>query len=153
MAEFKLVVKTTAELSNVELLDILKARTAVFVVEQNYPYQEVDDKDYTARHVMLKLADELVAYTRIIQHDDNIHISFGRVLVVKAFRKLHLGRRIVAATIAEIQRRFSDQAIKIAGQSYLREFYQSFDFKAVSAVYLEDDIPHIDFVLPAVTAQ
>lgn len=152
MAEFKLVVKTTAELSNVELLDILKVRTAVFVVEQNCPYQEVDDKDYTARHVMLKSADDLVAYTRIIQHDDNIHISFGRVLVVKAFRKLHLGRCIVAATIAEIQRRFPDQAIKIAGQSYLREFYQSFDFKAVSAVYLEDNIPHIDFVLPAVTA-
>ncbi|MFD0898117.1 GNAT family N-acetyltransferase [Loigolactobacillus binensis] len=149
MDDSKLIIKKTSELTNFELLDILKARTAVFVVEQNCPYQEVDDQDYTALHVMLKVQDQLAAYARIIPHQDNVHISFGRVLVVKAFRGQQLGRQLVTATIAATKRYFPDQAIKIAGQSYLKAFYMSFGFKPVSAVYLEDNIPHIDFVLAA----
>lgn len=33
------------ELSNMELYNILKERTLIFVLEQNCPYQEVDGKD------------------------------------------------------------------------------------------------------------
>ena len=36
------MIKTTDELTTQELLTILQARTAVFVVEQKCPYQEVD---------------------------------------------------------------------------------------------------------------
>ncbi|WP_256682515.1 GNAT family N-acetyltransferase [Klebsiella michiganensis] len=32
----------------------------------------------------------------------------------------------------------------IGAQEYLQAFYESFGFKAISDVYLEDDIPHID---------
>lgn len=37
--------------------------------------------------------------------------------------------------------------IKIGAQNYLRSFYESFGFEAVSDVYLEDNIPHIDMIL------
>ena len=32
----------------------------------------------------------------------------------------------------------------IQAQDYLRSFYEAFGFKAVSGVYLEDGIPHVD---------
>ena len=48
MDDYALVVKPTSELTSFGWLNILKARTAVFVVKQNYPYQEVDDQDYAA---------------------------------------------------------------------------------------------------------
>lgn len=143
----ELVIKDTAELTPQEVITIMRARVAVFVVEQNCPYQEVDAKDETARHVMLWQGGQLAAYTRIIPHDDGVHISFGRVLVVAQFRRQHLGRQIVAATIAEIQRLHPGRAIKIQAQDYLRQFYGSFGFTAVSATYLEDGIPHVDMVL------
>ena len=143
----ELVIKDTAELTPQEVITIMRARVAVFVVEQNCPYQEVDAKDETARHVMLWQDGQLAAYTRIIPHDDGVHISFGRVLVVAQFRRQHLGRQIVAATIAEIQRLHPGRAIKIQAQDYLRQFYGSFGFTAVSAMYLEDGIPHVDMVL------
>jgi len=37
--------------------------------------------------------------------------------------------------------------INIQAQHYLDRFYRSFGFKPVSAVYLEDDIPHQDMIL------
>ncbi|KRK39429.1 GNAT family N-acetyltransferase [Loigolactobacillus bifermentans] len=141
-----LEIKTTAELTPAALITIMQARVAVFVVEQNCPYQEVDAKDTTATHVMLWHGTELVAYTRIIPHDDGQHISFGRVLVAQAFRGQQYGRQIVAATIDAITQRYPDQAIKIQAQDYLRDFYGSFGFKPVSETYLEDGIPHVDMV-------
>lgn len=70
-------IKTTKELSSSELLAILKARVDVFVVEQNCPYPEIDDKDIDAIHVILTEGEQLVAYARIIPHDDGTHLSFG----------------------------------------------------------------------------
>lgn len=137
-------VKSTNELTPKELIDILKARVAVFVVEQNCPYQEVDDDDYTDLHVRLIEDGHLKAYTRIIDKGD--HITFGRVLVVEKYRKAGLGQKIVAATIKEIEQRFPKQPIQIQAQAYLQEFYSQFGFKAISDVYLEDNIPHLDML-------
>ena len=68
MKDLKLVIKTTAVLTSAELLMILKERTRVLVVEQHGPYQEVDDKDDEACHVMLQDHGKLVAYHRMIKH-------------------------------------------------------------------------------------
>ncbi|MBU5482128.1 hypothetical protein [Blautia sp. MSJ-19] len=44
----KLVTKTFDELTTAELYEIYKLRISVFVVEQNCPYQEIDDADKVA---------------------------------------------------------------------------------------------------------
>lgn len=143
----KLSVKKTSELSVPELLEIMKARVKVFVVEQECAYQEIDAQDDNAIHMILRVDGKLAAYTRIYRNPSRSYVNFGRVLVVKEFRKQHLGREIVSATIEEIKEDFPGNNIKIAGQSYLRKFYESFGFKPTSDVYLEDGIPHIDMEL------
>lgn len=142
-----LIIKGTNELSPQELLNIMQERVRVFVVEQNCPYQEIDEADKQAFHVVLKKAGKIVAYTRIVPHEDQVHISFGRVLVVKEYRKQNLGKKIIKATLEEIQKQFPDKGIKIQAQSYLKKFYSSFGFKAISDIYLEDNIPHLDMIL------
>lgn len=141
----QVIVKQTAALTSLELLAILKERVKVFVVEQQCPYQEVDDDDDQAYHVMLMENQQIVGYSRIMVSPDGVR--FGRVLVPKAQRHRKLGRQLVATTLAEIKQRFPGQPVKIGAQNYLRTFYESFGFKATSAVYLEDDIPHIDMLL------
>ncbi len=84
--DLTLSIKTTAEMTSTGLWEVFQERVKVFVVEQNCPYQEVDEKDQNARHVMIKRNGQLVAYARIVPHDDPNYISFGRVLVVKEFR-------------------------------------------------------------------
>lgn len=147
MEKNEVIIKKTNQLSGEEIVQIMKERTKVFVVEQNCVYQEVDDKDIDATHVIFKKDHRLVAYARVIRHDNRQDMSFGRVLVVKEFRKLHLGRQLVDTTIKYINKKYPERIIKIQAQNYLKNFYASFGFFSVSDVYLEDDIPHIDMVL------
>ncbi|MGX4686952.1 GNAT family N-acetyltransferase [Vagococcus sp. JNUCC 83] len=132
--------KTFDELSHLELFFIYKFRVEVFVVEQNCPYQEVDDIDLSAKHILGKNSEgKLVAYMRIYQK--NTHWYIGRVIVKKAHRTLNYGKKLVSYGLSQIP---TGSLIKAQAQAYLQEFYQSFGFKPISEVYLEDNIPHID---------
>lgn len=140
-------VKTLSEMTAQEWCKLAEERIKVFVVEQECPYQEVDEQDYQAHHLMLKDDQgDLVGYTRIMKKDES-HATFGRVLVLKKFRGHSYGRQLVQATIDETKRLFPQKAIQIQAQAYLQDFYASFGFKPISAVYLEDNIPHLDMVL------
>ena len=55
-----LTVKQTNELTSQELVQVLKERVAVFVVEQNCPYQEVDADDFDNLHVTATTKEEAV---------------------------------------------------------------------------------------------
>ena len=46
-----------------------------------------------------------------------------------------------------IQHELKETTVKIQAQDYLRKFYSSFGFQAISETYLEDNIPHIDMLL------
>lgn len=139
-------VKPFSELTTVEFYALIKERIAVFVVEQNCPYQEVDEIDEYAWHTYFKDASgNISAYTRVYEVQDVIH--FGRVLVSKKHRKEGMGRKIVQQTIAFIEEKYPNQSIVIGAQVYLRSFYESFGFEAISDVYLEDGISHLDMKL------
>lgn len=144
--QMKVEVKTLAELSSQEFCRIVEERVCVFVVEQQCPYQEVDDQDYGAHHLLLKNdRGQLVDYTRIMDKDAD-RATFGRVLVPKQFRGHQYGRQLVQTTIDHTKRLYPGKKIQIQAQGYLQKFYESFGFKPVSAVYLEDGIPHLDMV-------
>ena len=142
----KLIVKKLAEMTAEEFFEVAKERVKVFVVEQTCPYQEIDEDDQIAKHVILKNDDDqIMAYTRIMDRVD--HVTFGRVLVVKEFRGQELGKEIVKLTLAEIDQLNLKKDIKVSAQNYLTDFYGAFGFEVISDVYLEDDIPHIDMLL------
>lgn len=134
--------KTFEQLTTQELFQIYQARTAVFVVEQQCPYQEVDEVDLHAFHLWLSEQQQLVAYARIFLQNDCVH--FGRVLVMLDFRGKGYAQTLLRSTLAFIQQQFPNYPIEIQAQHYLQAFYQQFGFVAISDVYLEDNIPHID---------
>ena len=139
--------KRFEELTTFQLFEIYKLRTAIFVVEQNCPYQEVDDKDLKAVHVMGYTNGKLVAYCRIlpkgISYDE---VSIGRVAVDKAYRKFGYGRELMWQAIEYINQKMKTQAIRISAQLYLKEFYESLGFRQQKEEYLEDGIPHIEML-------
>ena len=97
-------VKTLNEMTAQEWCKLAEVRVRVFVVEQECPYQEIDEQDYQAHHLMLKDEQgELVGYTRMMAKDDD-HATFGRVLVLKQFRGHKHGCQLVQATIDETKR-------------------------------------------------
>lgn len=135
------------ELTAYELYEILKLRAEVFVVEQDCVYQDLDDKDKQAYHLFLQDGSEVVAVLRILPENVSYEdMAIGRVIVKKSHRGQGISRVMMHKAIDFIVNDLGKSRIKISGQAYLVDFYQSFGFKKVSDCYLEDGIDHFEFL-------
>lgn len=143
--EFDISFKTFEELSLNELYDILRLRTEIFVVEQNCPYQELDENDQKSIHLLCKIKGHLVGYLRILFPGVVFeNFTIGRVVVSNDFRKMGIAREMMLLAIDKIETEFHSSKIMISAQTYLINFYENLDFKPIGEEYLEDNIPHID---------
>nr|WP_299071622.1 GNAT family N-acetyltransferase [uncultured Allomuricauda sp.] len=141
------VVKTFEELSNLELYQILRLRSEVFVVEQDCVYQDLDNKDQNAIHVLGVKNNNVVAYTRIFKPGDYFdNTSIGRVVVEKNERKYGYGKEIMTTSLKEIGKNFPATPIELSAQTYLIKFYVGLGFSSFGEEYLEDGIPHIRMI-------
>lgn len=147
--EVGLHIKSFSALTNEELYSILRIRQAVFIVEQNCPYLDADDKDQLSHHLWLNRDEKVVAYCRVLPPDIAYvgYTSIGRVISHRAYRRAGLGRQIMTSAIDFAKGMWPGHPIKISAQCYLEAFYGSFGFRSQGTVYLEDDIPHIAMVL------
>ena len=139
-----LVSKYFADLTTRELYEILKARCAVFVVEQNCVYQDIDGQDPTSLHVFFEDEGRIAAYLRAFVKEPGV-VQMGRVLTVD--RGIGLGGMILRAGIKEIRERFHPRKIYIEAQSYTVGFYAREGFRVTSEEFLEDGIPHVKMEL------
>lgn len=140
-------VKRFEELTTLELYKILRLRAEVFVVEQDCVYQDVDNKDQKALHVIGYKDKEVVAYTRIFDAGDYFEkASIGRVVVLEKERKYGYGHHLIKESIDAIEKHFNTKDIKISAQTYLKKFYETHGFQQVGVEYLEDGIPHIGMI-------
>lgn len=138
----ELKIKHFSELSAQELFAIYKLRVSAFVVEQNCPYQEVDDADEHAYHVWFEDEDGIEAYLRVVEPGVVFpECAIGRVIAVK--RRCGLGTKIVSAGLRAAQERYGAEAVRIEAQTYARKLYEGLGFVQTSEEFLEDGIPHI----------
>lgn len=136
--------KSFDELSAEELYKIIQLRIEVFVVEQNCPFQDADDKDQKSWHYMGWQAGQLIAYTRIVPPGLAFsEPSIGRVVTSKLVRGTGMGRVLMDKSMEELYKIYPGSNIKIGAQLYLKSFYESLGFIKCSDIYLEDGIEHI----------
>ncbi len=137
-------IKRFTDLNIDELYQILRLRSEVFVVEQDCVYQDIDNKDQRALHVIGYKNNEIIAYTRLFdagEYFDNP--SIGRVVVSKDERQFGYGHDLIKTSIEAIKTHYKTEKIKISAQTYLKKFYETHGFFQVGEEYLEDGIPHI----------
>jgi ElaA protein len=138
------ILKPFNELTPKELYNILQLRNEVFIVEQNCPYQDCDNKDLYAWHLMGIEENKLIAYSRLLAPGISYsESSIGRVVSSPSTRKTGIGKKLMQESIVHIKNLFRTDTIRIGAQLYLQKFYESFGFKREGNVYLEDNIPHI----------
>ena len=138
-----IIIKTFSELSTHELYNILRLRSEVFVVEQDCVYQDMDNKDQKAIHLLYKQEEEIIGYTRIFKSGDYYeNPSIGRVVVVNNKRGNELGKKIMLESINFIKENFVGKKIELSAQKYLDKFYKDLGFDVEGEEYLEDGIPH-----------
>ncbi|MBR2328266.1 MAG: GNAT family N-acetyltransferase [Clostridia bacterium] len=141
-----LTVKRFEELDINELYEILKLRVDVFVVEQNCPYPELDDKDKSAWHVYIREDGKITAYLRVLDPGVSFDTAaIGRVISTR--RRCGLGTTLLREGIRVARERMNTPAIKIEAQTYARAFYELQGFQQTSDEFLEDGIPHIEMTL------
>lgn len=133
------------KLSLEQLYTLLRLRAEVFVVEQNCPYQDLDDKDFQAMHLMGLAEDgRLAAYTRLLPKGVSYpaYASIGRVITAPFARGKGLGRPLMEQSLRLLFANYGHQPVKISAQAHLQEYYGSVGFVGVGDLYDEDGIPH-----------
>lgn len=140
----ELVVKAFEELNIRELYEILRVRAAVFVVEQECAYQDVDGIDTKAVHAFLWDENGIQAYLRVFEKDA-CTAQMGRMLTVE--RGAGLGARLLKEGIRIARDVLKKDVLYIEAQSYATGFYEREGFRVTSEEFLEDGIPHVQMEL------
>ena len=130
-----------------EFHDILQARAAVFVVEQNCAFQDVDGADPVSEHLVGREDGAIVAYCRLVPPGVKYpEPSIGRVITARAARGIGAGRALMAKAIERAETLWPGHCMKIGAQQYLARFYGDFGFVQSSEPYDEDGIQHIEMI-------
>lgn len=141
------IVKTFHELTTAGLYDLLTLRSNVFVVEQQCVFLDMDYKDQQSVHLMGYKDSRLVAYSRLLPAGlSYTEMSIGRVVTAPEQRRSGLGKELMAQSVNHIRQLYGTGPIRIGAQLYLQRFYEDFNFKVVSDMYMEDGIPHIEMI-------
>ena len=138
----ELMAKRFNELSLDEYHELLKLRCAVFLVEQQSPYQEVDDADKEAIHLYFR-NDEgaLAAYARVLPAGvTHPTASIGRVIAVERGRGMEEAIRVA-------QQELDADVITIEAQAYAQGFYEKLGFVRTSDEFDDGGIMHVEMKL------
>jgi ElaA protein len=144
MSEYVVRVAGFDELDPRTAYSLWQLRNAVFVVEQDCPYLDLDGRDLepTTRHVWVADAETPVAYLRILDGEEGVRI--GRVVVAAT----HRGRRLAETLMRRALELIGDRPSRLDAQSYLAEWYTRFGYRQTGPEFLDDGIPHVPMSRP-----
>jgi len=140
----ELRIRRFEELSNRELFELYRARMAVFVVEEGFPYQDVEDRDREARHVFLWEDGQVVACLRAFERDARTG-QLGRVLTRR--RRQGLGTAILRAGLRVVLEDMGKERVYLEARTNAARLYEKEGFRRVSGEFLEAGVPHVAMVL------
>ncbi|SGY96149.1 Putative ElaA-like protein [Moritella viscosa] len=136
-----------SELSSLQLYDVLQLRAAIFVVEQDCVYQDIDGLDMhpDTRHILhYSTTGELLAYLRILAPGVSYpDVAIGRVVTAASARGQGLGHQLLECGINAAKSAWPEQDLYLSAQAHLQHYYQGYGFTSVTVEYLEDGIPHV----------
>lgn len=136
-------IQTFSELTPALLYDILKLRQDVFIIEQNCPYEDLDNLDQDALHLVLYENKRLVACCRILSsHPKHGSPSAGRFVVHPEKRGKGCGKMMIMEALRILKSQGQQHAV-IEAQEHLEQYYSTYGFRKASEVYDADGIPHI----------
>ena len=140
-----------SDLSPQEVHDLFQVRAAVFIVEQDCVFQDLDGIDPQCWHLLGRGEGQaIVAYCRFIPPGVKFpEPSIGRVVTTSEVRGTGVGRELVREALRCADKLWPGRPIRIGAQKHLDRFYGEFGFVVASEPYDEDGILHIEMLRPA----
>lgn len=128
-----------------EFFSLMQIRCQVFMCEQKVdPMIEMDDKDKTCIHYIVKDHNMIIATCRVIVHDKLWHL--GRIAVLKQYRGQHYGSHMLAYII-EQAKKANVEKLELGAQLQAIPFYESLGFKTYGEIFFDADIEHKEMEL------
>jgi predicted GNAT family N-acyltransferase len=123
---------------------LMRIRDKVFIQEQKVSLiDEWDDKDETATHFIVSLANgSAIACARVLCEDNLYHI--GRVAVLAEYRNQTIGRQLMQFILSWCQEQKTGFKIYLHAQTSRIAFYEHLDFVAEGDVFMDAGIEHIE---------
>ena len=141
----KLFLRRFSDLSLDQLYQIIKLRNKVFIIEQNYPFLDLNDQDQGAFHLFLQHQSRFIGYLRVNPLEMNYSVvKLSRFCLLPEYRDKDLGKDMLKFILTHAEKSWRSQEIQISAQEYLEGFYQKFGFIASSEAYEIDNILHIN---------
>lgn len=137
-----------ADLNPDVLYAFLQLRSAIFVVEQQCVFPDMDGRDPFCEHLCgWNEHRVLTAYLRLLPHGVRTpEVSLGRVVVNEPARHRGIGRAIMLEGLRRCAELYPGNPVKVSAQQYLEPFYESLGFRTVGKPYPEDGIWHVDML-------
>ncbi len=140
------IIKTFHELDKEELYKLIQLRIEVFVVEQDCPYQDLDNLDMQGRHIWIEEEKKILSYLRLNPPGTRFNEpSLGRIVTKDTIRSRGLAEIIINKALEIIDNDYR-MPTRISAQTYLEDYYSRFGFVKCSEEYMEDNIPHIEML-------
>jgi ElaA protein len=136
------------QLSARELYLILRARSAVFVVEQSHVCLDADGRDEHSLHLFavedMSRPMPILAYARLQPGDaEDPEITIDKVLTSPLRRGDGTAEQLIERVLQAIAERWPGHAARVNAPVGLRDFYEQFGFRKTEGPYLEHGVPFI----------
>ncbi len=123
-------------------------RRKVFIDEQHVSEEEeMDGLDDRADQYLVHV-DGRPAATARVRYPDGTKGKVERVAVLREFRGLGLGQKIMEKIIEDISDRHGIKEILLAAQTRVTGFYEKLGFTAYGEEFLDANIPHFWMTRP-----
>ncbi|SAK73819.1 ElaA family protein [Caballeronia calidae] len=131
-----------------ELYLILRARSAVFVVEQSHVHLDPDGRDETGTHVFaaedMSRSMPVLAYARIHGGDaEDPEVVVDKILTSPLRRGDGTAHALIERVLAVAAERWPGRGVRLTAPVSLRGFYEAFGFRKTEGPFLEHGMPYI----------
>lgn len=116
-------------------------RIKVFVEEQGFR-EEFDSLDNVATHIVIFDEDKAIATCRFFAKDGNSEYLIGRIAVLKEYRGMHIGAKLIEIAEEQIKKLGGTKAV-IHAQCRAKDFYLKQGYSDSGKEDIEEGCPHV----------
>jgi ElaA protein len=132
-----------ADLDPVVLYRLLELRIAVFVVEQEAAYPDIDGRDVEPGAELLWAEEDgaVLATARVLRDPDVMRI--GRVATAASARSRGVASALMRLAVERCAELAPEAPMVLDAQEHLADWYARFGFAIAGERFHEDGIPHV----------
>jgi Predicted acyltransferase len=132
------IIKTFHELDKEELYKFMQLRIEVFIVEQDCPYQDLDDLDAVGKHLWIEEDGVVLTYLRLNPPETRFkEPSLGRIVTKEIARSRGLAEALIVKALEIIDKEYKMNT-RISAQSYLEEYYSKLAYQSSENIHREN---------------